>query len=936
MSSSAQTPTPPRQRPWHHRIGLGTLAVAVGTLAWTLVSLNRSLHSDSASPPSATPSSAASSATPSAVAPLPVQWGGCTSVALREDTLVCQLDRPGSLQLWIEDPRADALVVEIDDRSVATERHAVGNESGQGLRVTVPEGARVLTVRPGDPASLMAPWSLALAPPGAEPPEGLRRAYAELRTTLRGDDPEATGQATQRAIDIALHHGRLSEAVDLGLAVAHQLSTHRQGIPTAEHVLRALKPLARRYPKGRGDLAAYQGLHHWYRGAIQDAAESLRDATRVALRLEDPGLCADAIPMYAETLAELGYFDDARHWAREGLRIVRGRRPACELGSALRTVGWVNLLLRQRDRPHDDPTPFLVEALEVFGPEGACPRPTKRGGARLSLALLALEQGRLDDAATELRRIDRDALSIDERVHLDDAAIRLALARGDSRAARGAHEQLRHSVVAADTADARWRLHTRRGRLRQRQGQSRGAIEAYRAAEGELDTLVRLRAVGIGRGELADRYHESTAALVSQLVHRRDIDQAWCIVRQDQARRRTAAVAPSALDSETRARLDGMIQRYRVHKRQAESLRREARALPRDQMRDRLHAAAQARAHAGTLANELVKTLGQVAPHPRCAELSPPRDGELLLGIYPRERDWLVFADDGMHTTVHPIPPPVPDHPPSALTSSILASVDRRLADATRIRVLAHRRAQRIDVHALPWRGAPLGVQRPVSYGVELPALPLRDPPSGAPRALLIADPTDTLERAQAEVREVDEHLTAAGWSTSVLLVDRPSEHPRASASGMVSLAGYDLFHYAGHAEASAPPSSGGWPPYAGGNVGWAAFLELGRAGRLTVHDVLTMRPAPRAAVLAGCRTGVRQLDTGQTSMALALLVAGGQQVVASTEAIDDAQGARFARGLYETVADGSALDLVLAMHHAQRERWRTTGSLADVRVWVR
>lgn len=857
-------------------------------------------------------------------------------MALREGVPSCQLDPPGSLRLWIEDPRADAFVVELDDRRTAIERHAIGNEPGQGLRVAVPEGARMLTVRPRDPASAVAPWSLRLGPPQTDPPEALQRAYAELRTTLRRGEPEATGQAAQRAIDIALHHGRLSEAVDLGLAVAHQLSKHRQGIATAEHLLQALRPLADRYPKGRGDLAAYQGLHHWYRGAIQDAAESLRDATRVALRLEDPGLSADAIPMYAETLAELGYFDDARHWAREGLRIVRGRRPACELGSALRTVGWVNLLLRQRDRAHDDPTPFLVEALEVFGPQGACPRPTKRGGARLSLALLALEQGRLDAAATELRRIDRDALSVDERVHLDDAAIRLALARGDRRAARGAHAQLRRSVTAADTADARWRLHTRRGRLLERQNRGRGAIAAYRAAEDELDTLVRLRAVGIGRGELADRYHESTAALVSLLVHRGEIDQAWCIVRQDQARRRTAAAAPSALDSEARARLDTTIQRYRVHKRLAESLRRQARTLPNDQMRDRLHAAAQARARAGTLANELVKTLGRVAPHPRCAELSPPGNGELLLGIYPREHDWLVFADDGTRTTVHPIPPPALEHPPVALAGSVLASVDRRLADATRIRVLAHRRAQRMDVHALPWRGAPLGVQRPVSYGVELPVLPRPAPPSGARRALLIADPTDTLARAPAEVHWVDEHLTAAGWSTSVISVDRPPEGAHASTSGGVSLAGYDLFHYAGHAEASAPPSSGGWPPYAGGNVGWAAFLELGRAGRLTVHDVLTMRPAPRAAVIAGCRTGVRQLDTGQTSMALALLVAGAQQVVASTEVLDDAQGARFARGLYETVVDGSAVDLVRALHHAQRQRWRAAGSLADVRVWVR
>ena len=54
-----------------------------------------------------------------------------------------------------------------------------------------------------------------------------------------------------------------------------------------------------------------------------------------------------------------------------------------------------------------------------------------------------------------------------------------------------------------------------------------------------------------------------------------------------------------------------------------------------------------------------------------------------------------------------------------------------------------------MEVHALPWHGAPLGVRVPVSYGVELPVSPTPAPPGRT--ALLVADPTDTLEGAEAE-----------------------------------------------------------------------------------------------------------------------------------------------------------------------------------------
>jgi tetratricopeptide (TPR) repeat protein len=868
-----------------------------------------------------------------ALAPRPrVEWGGCADVRLRGDAPVCAVDPARALRLWIEGTPAEPFAVSVDGQVVPAERYALDGERGHGMRVVVPPGATMLALRHPGATSERAQWSLLLegTTPEPAPSPAQKQALVQFQRALAAGDAPAARRAAHEAHALALADGRLMYAVDVGLALAHAMIAERVDPEQVAQWLHHVEDAAARYPKGRGDLAYYRGLHLWYAGATGDAAEAFRDAARHAWRLHDETLAAEALPMYAETLAQLGYFDDARRWARVGLERARASREACDVGSVLRTVGWINLWLRRRGRDSDDPRGFLEEALAVFGDAGPCPRPDKLGGARLSLALLALDDGRLDAAAAQLGQIDRERLTADERLHVDDLALQLALAGpAGPKPRREAYRRLESSVATLDTAEARWRLHARRGRLLELDGDVAGAIEAYRSAERELDAIVRLQAVGLGRGELAERYHESTEALVSLHVDRGDVEAAWCVVREEQARRRAAALAAAVLSPRARADVDAMRQRYREEKLAAERLEAEAHALPRDEASRARAAAAAAHERASTLAHALVKTLARHAPHPRCTELSPPGPDELLLGLYPRAHDWLVLARDAAGTAVHVVTAPLPAADDrEALARALLGPLGARLDAAGRVRVLAHRQAQHVDVHALPWGGEPLGARMPVSYGVELPVRP--EPAAVGRRALLVADPTHTLEGAEAEVDGVAERLVAAGWSTDVI---GPTD---ALAPGGVVLAGYDLFHYAGHAETSERLAGGGWPPYPGGDAGWAGFLELGRAGQLTVHDVTTLRAVPRAVVLAGCRTGAVELDSGQTSLALAFLVAGSEQVMASADAVVDARGPRLARALYDALVRAPGVDLAAALQSVQRELWHAGHEPAGYRTWVR
>lgn len=903
------------------RRGLAAIALAIVLLgAAALLLLRRE--------PSTAPNSSAPLPSSPPPAPLRVDWGGCADVRLRDDAPLCLVHPERPLRLWIEGAPVDRLEVLIDGEPASAERYVVDGETGAGLRVAVPAGAAALAVRMAGAEPADAAWSLSLGELAEEPPNEARlRAQKEIAAAVEARDGDRARRAAERAHDLALEQGYLRLAVDMALLTVHHMSQRRLDPEATAGLLQHVEATARRYPKGRGDLACYRGVYQWSLGANQDAAESLREAVRDARRLEDRELAADSIPIYADALARLGYFDDALRWAREGVSIVRAREDHCNLGSVLRTAGWVSLGLRRRGRDHDDPARLLGEALALFGEGGRCPKPRKLGGARLSLALLALDEGRLADAAVQLEQIDRGRLTRDERLHMDETALRLLLAqREPPERLRAAHRGLQATVDAIDTADARWRLHTLRGRMLEREGDDEGALAAQRAAELELDALVRLQAVGIGRGELADRYHESTEALVSLLVHRGEVGEAWCVVRQDQARRRAAAAAPTALEDAARESIELTIRHYRTAKLTADSLEGRAVDMPRDEAERVQQTAAEARERARALAHEITKALAGLAPNPRCTELSPAAPGELLLGLYPRAHDWLVFASDAKGTSVHVVPTPRLDDPLETLARALLEPVGARLDAAKRVRVLAHREAQRLDVHRLPWRGEPLVARLPVGYGVELPVRRAAAPQT-VRRALLVADPTGTLAGAEAEVALVNERLTAAGWSTAVSDALEP---------GAVSLAGYDLFHYAGHAEASVRPEQGGWPPHPGGEAGWAGFLELGKAGQLTVHDVTTMSAVPRATVLAGCRTGALDLDTGQTSLALAFLVAGSEQVIASEKAVDDARGARFARGFYEALVREPEVDLVVAMQRAQRGLWEAGEELAGYRVWVR
>ncbi len=225
---------------------------------------------------------------------------------------------------------------------------------------------------------------------------------------------------------------------------------------------------------------------------------------------------------------------------------------------------------------------------------------------------------------------------------------------------------------------------------------------------------------------------------------------------------------------------------------------------------------------------------------------------------------------------------------------------------AKRLRVIVDGALAWLDVHALPFEGAPLITRAPVVYGADLalPASPAADKASadaGARRvALIVSDPTGDLPSARKEGEAV-KGVLGEGPNDLRVLVGRDATAARVREE----LRGAELFHYAGHGIFR-------------GREGSESALPLAQGGSLTLGDVLTLAHAPAAIVLSGCEAG-RQQDSaseGAANMAQAFLVAGASIVVAPVRVVEDDQAANLAAMLHRHARPGA--DFSDALREAQ------------------
>lgn len=222
------------------------------------------------------------------------------------------------------------------------------------------------------------------------------------------------------------------------------------------------------------------------------------------------------------------------------------------------------------------------------------------------------------------------------------------------------------------------------------------------------------------------------------------------------------------------------------------------------------------------------------------------------------------------------------------------------------------------DLGALVVDGVPLAERVPTVYALDLCARAPRVPPPER-RVVVVDNPSANLAQAEAEAAIVREHSPTA---ERVLGAAATSDRLRAA----LSAPDVWLFHYSGHARHA-------------GNDGWDAELILAEDTHVRVPDILALPRVPAHLVLSACESGVHGTDSAARTLGLgqAFVIAGADEVLVTTRAVDAARTVRLMAALYAELGTGHDLPGALraARVRVAAEHPGDRAYLGDYRVLV-
>ncbi|MFO0761309.1 MAG: CHAT domain-containing protein [Byssovorax sp.] len=872
---------------------------------------------------------------------LDVEFVGCDAVRRVEGRVLCDVSPESKLVLWVNRPGA---AVTIDGREPAMQRKAT--QGGEQVSIlSIPEGGKEVAVVEGkgnDVRRREVRLSPAIHDKDLDRAEALRkddktrREARELVTQLL-DDPRpeiralargklarierAEGEVKQaiddlrRAIDEEQKLGMISAELDDRLALSYTYTISGPGQPpdfaAARGALEEGEPRLPDYPEGRALYPYYLGLIDRESGDIRGALRRLDDAVLRAGRL---GLDADARRaqrVEADVLQSLGHTAEAVSLFRLIEPAERGGKDPCDVARFLNDFGWLVTGINESDTDGitsaPDPIPLFNDALSRF--DGSCGTAEERGHVRGNLAHALVVKGEVGPARKFLdearKRMPRPSPRIEASFMLDEA--RIALQSGHAAEALRAYERL--AALARETGLRGYDVEAALGQAQAFEADTRfdDARRAYAEADGLLDQRSRSVPIGDGKEGFLNRHERVTRMRVNFLVRRGEREpekaqglwaEAMTAARRGRARMLSAlqwADRVDALSGEQRLAFQAAMDAYRKKRGLLDAAaekapEREAMMKEADQALD-----------------DAISRVGSAGAE--AAPLVAPAAGELFLVFTPAQGGWAGLSLRDGTFTARSIPSFDPKGSADTVSAALLAPFADRLEGAKRVRVAAGGALSTVDIHALPWKGAPLAAQVPVVYGLDLPAA-LHPAPAGKARAVIVSNPGSDLTGADREAEVMRRTLEEKSYEIEELQGDDATYD---NVRKLLESPGVTLLHYGSHGQ------------FQGGRDGLGSGLGLADQRWLRAGDILSLSHAPAKVILTGCETA--QASAGMAAeglgLAQAFLTAGAEVVVASTRPVKD----ELAVALVERLTRSAAFpqDLGAAFSDAQRGLIRET-----------
>ncbi|HEY2513094.1 MAG TPA: CHAT domain-containing protein [Polyangiaceae bacterium] len=755
--------------------------------------------------------------------------------------------------------------------------------------------------------------------------EGARAVYASHASST--DDVEA-GTALHHAARLELARGnvdeatrvfraaiarersarRVSDAADDTMALAFALAERSRRFAQSHAALESASDLLARYPDGRARELYFRAILDGETGHRREALALYAEAERRGVRLGIDRFVRTVRTARASDLDLLGRFDDALA-ERRAVEAELGEAAApCDRVIERQGMGFTLLEIATRGGKVPGKVAEATAILERARGEVACTDSYLQAVTLGNLAFAALLAGEVDRAAAFLGsargRVKETPLS--EGFFWLDLDGRIALARRAPARALAVYAELEERAHAALSAEHEWGALVGRGAALEALGRPEDALAAYAEAEQALDRAEREVPVGGGRGHFLVERERSATRATALLLARGKREEAFRWARR--ARRRVLAGLEGARRMECGGGADGQAWTEAVDRYARERAAIDAEAALDWKLSVAELAGVRGRREArekGARA-ELERVLGQCAPSsasPGPGDFAPVPPGELALLFEPARDGWIgmtVTGETPPRVTTFPVPSFDPKASPEELARLLLEPARVAIDHATRLHLLLPGAFSPIDMHALPFEGAPLLAKVPVEYDADLaaPGAPLAE----AFHAVVVGDPQRSLPHARVEARSAAADLVDAGSGPVDLL-----EGDRATHDAVLrSLATASFFHYAGHAR------------YAGED-GWESVLPLAHGGHLLVSDILALRAAPSRVLVSGCDAAHTARDAPGESLGIAqaFLVAGSDVVIAPTRAVPDELSARFVERVYAALAGDRQRDLPSAARRA-------------------
>lgn len=859
--------------------------------------------------------------TPAAAPPLPVLVAGCGAT---RTGAVCEVaPAQPSLTAWV-DASSKTPVARCGPRVLPVVARPV--DGGVQLTVGLAEvelPCRLSLERVDEGGAVQAAWSMtlegaathptlagaeklrqagkldeaqaALGDPAALGPEWRGRGLAlQGRLAMARGQNEAAAASLRASIEAHRAGGRASDQVRDAQALTYLLSKQSRFVEARAALAEADAALPG-YDEGRPHTSYYRALMARDTGAMRTALRELEAAERGATRLGLRALRDDVIQVTAYLLQSLGRSTEALRLVDKLSADLSTETDPCKRAAYAGSIANVLLLGGEQTelpRHTDRARQLLAGALEDFR---RCPRAVLEQVALVNLAWAEVLGGAFEGSEATLAEAVRRGAEGQPALTswVADLRGRAALGRGKPRDALRHFDHLAKVAASQPTSDAAWRAAAGRGEALEALHRLADARASYAEAE---ELLVRLTSgvpLSGGRGSYLAGHERSARRLVDLLMRGGAASDALEVVRRARAR----ALAFSRrmdrlehLDAASRTRWDDALARHHRAAGAAAELSSTAWSVPASSLHEReAEIAAQQRLAREALEDGLA-TLGEA---PAATEVAPSRPaGEAILAFHPSrgERYWVFLSgDEGVRA--ERVELPAEGSGTAAWGRALLGPFASELRAARSVRVLPYGRVNDVDVHALPFDGAPLIASRPVRYAMDLAPLPtpVADAVSGDARGtkrrgLVVADPSSDLVHALAEGTEAAQRL--ATWEVTSL-----AQSGARRSDVLAALPRVDLLHFAGHGVFE-------------GIAGWESRLELADAP-LSLGDVLALPDAPRWVVLSSCRTARTASESNgvDLSLAHAFLVAGTSAVLAATRDVPDALGQRLASSLYGDAA---------------------------------